>query len=330
MQRLIFVVVLILGVGISGFAQKGKKGAKQATVAPSKSAEQLKAEEDAKKAAALEAENKKKAEEEAERQRKLAEYEAKVKRVQSPDAYNKYSVRPILDKDIMYRKMVWRRLDMEEKQNTYFMVVNKELPRLIVEYIQMGKLKAFENDSLEEGRVLTTEKFQGNLKDPNTEAFDSTLYSDPKELAEAYSSYAKSMNLDPKLLTIVELKEDIIFDKKRSRMYYDILAVTLFIPAKRNPRGFNQPVATVKFKDLVELFKKDNRAIWFNRENDSEHRNFADAFELRLFSSYIVKVSNPNDELIVDTYGGDPKAGRYGSEKISNDLMEYEHNLWEF
>ncbi|MFN0047725.1 MAG: gliding motility protein GldN [Cytophagales bacterium] len=329
MLRNILIVLLSFALFIPSFSQKKKGGGKKKATAPavaSKSPEQIKAEEDAKKQAALEEENKKKAEAEAERLRKLAEYDAKIKRVLSPDNKNKYSTRPILDKDVMFKKTVWRRLDMLEKQNRYFMSINKELPTLILEYVKMKKLIAYESDSLDEGRVLTDAKFIQNLQDPNNQMPDTSGMS-KDDIAQILS---QSREINTKQLTLIDIKEDVIFDKKRSRMYYDIISVAVYIPAALNPRGFNQVIATVKFKDVVELFKKDNRAIWFNRDNDSEHRNFSDAFDLRLFSSYVIKVNNPNDELIQDTYGGDAKRGRYGSEKAALDLMEYEHNLWEF
>ncbi|MDX2188876.1 MAG: gliding motility protein GldN [Bacteroidota bacterium] len=324
--RLLFCFLLAFSTLI--YAQKKGKGKVKtsAPAVPTKSAEQLKAEQDAANAAKLEEENKKKAEAEAERQRKLAEYEAKIKRTISPDNYNKYSVHPVLDKDIMFKKTVWRRLDMKEKQNKGFMSTNHEIPTIILEYIKLGKLKPYKTDSLEEGAVLTDEQFKSNIADPNNIMPDTAGMS-PEEKAQIMG---QSRDIDPKQLTLIDIKEDVLFDKKRSRMYYDIIAITVYIPAAMNPRGFNQPVASVKYKDLAELFKKDNRAVWFNRENDAEHKNFTDAFDLRLFSSFIIKVSNPNDELIVDTYGGDPKAGRYGSEKAASDMMEYEHNLWEF
>jgi len=322
-----FLIVFALTIlFLPSIAQK-KKGKKKATpVVNAKSAEQLKAEDDARKQASLEADNKKKAELEAERLRRLAEYEAKIKRVVSPDSRNKYSSRPILDKDIMFKKTVWRRLDMLEKQNKSFMSINKELPTLILEYIKMKKITAYESDSLDEGKVLTDVKFSQNLQDPNNQMPDTSGMS-KEDIAQIL---AQSREINTKQLTLLELKEDVIFDKKRSRIYYDIISIAVYIPAALNPRGFNQVISTVKYKDLVEIFKKDNRAIWFNRDNDSEHRNFSDAFDLRLFSSYIIKVNNPNDELIQDTYGGDAKKGRYGSEKAALDLMEYEHNLWEF
>jgi gliding motility associated protien GldN len=310
------------------FAQKAKgKKTKKSVVAPSTIAAKpaSSSSQDLAQRKSMEEEEKRKLAE-AERQRRLAEFEAKIKRVIAPDNKNKYSVRPILDKDIMFRKSVVRRLDMKEKQNRNFMSSNKELPTLILEYIKYGKIKPYASDSLDEGRVFTEAEFMSNLADPNNVMPDTTGMS--KEDIKQILGQDRSINT--KLLTLVDLKEDVIFDRKRSRVYYDIQSLTVYIPASINPRGFDQRVATVKYKELVEVFKKDNRAIWFNRENDSEHRNFSDAFDLRLFSSFIVKVSSPTDELIVDTYGGDAKKGRFGSEKAALDLMEFEHNLWEF
>lgn len=319
----------LIFISFVSFSQKKTKKKSGVSKVPVKSAAQIKAEQDAAKELLIAEENTKKAAIEAERQIKLAEYEAKIKRVIAPNNSNKYSARPVLDKDIMYKKTSWRRLDMLEKQNKGFMSVNHELPFLIIEYIKLGKLKPYKTDSLDEGLILTDEQFSSNIKDPGVSAPD-TIGMATDEKNEAMKSYINSANLDPKRMTLIGLKEDVLFDRKRSRMYYDITVITVYIPAAINPRGFNQPVASVKYKDLVELFKKDNRAIWFNRENDAEHKSFVDAFELRLFSSYIYKVSNPIDEEIVDTYRGDLKAGRYGSVKAANDLMEFEHNLWEF
>ena len=66
--------------------------------------------------------------------------------------------------------------------------------------------------------------------------------------------------------------------------------------------------------------------------------SLADAMELRLFSSRITKVSNPDDDNIITIvnkeYGDqDTKKAQkvlYLSQKIEYDLMEFEHNLWEY
>ena len=132
-------------------------------------------------------------------------------------------------------------------------------------------------------------------------------------------------------LYVFEIKEDMIFDKQRSRMYNDILSIGMFVPSDNadNLKGIEEPIAFFRYIDLLEIFESDPRAFWFNPQNDAAHRNMADAMDLRLFSSYIIKVSNPDDEYLVDTYGT-PEAGIIASYKTMYDLLEFEHNLWEF
>ncbi len=48
-----------------------------------------------------------------------------------------------------------------------------------------------------------------------------------------------------------------------------------------------------------------------------------------MFQARIIKQSNPGDAFLVDIYKGD-KAGLRASELLENQLMEFEHNLWEY
>jgi hypothetical protein len=77
------------------------------------------------------------------------------------------------------------------------------------------------------------------------------------------------------------------------------------------------------------LFKSSPNAVWFNALNNQEHKNLSDAFDLRLFASRIIKVSNPDDNSLNDVYG-EGKKGLMASEWARQQLMEFEHNLWEF
>ncbi|HEX9958407.1 MAG TPA: gliding motility protein GldN [Fibrella sp.] len=133
----------------------------------------------------------------------------------------------------------------------------------------------------------------------------------------------------PKELSVLEVKEDWIFDKKRSRLYYDIQTVKMLLPADKNVAGFELPVATFKYKDLDKLFRSDpKKFVWYNTQNQAQHKNLADAFDLRLFYGRITKVANPEDKELVGIYGD--KEGLLKSYQTEYDLMEIEHGLWEY
>jgi hypothetical protein len=128
---------------------------------------------------------------------------------------------------------------------------------------------------------------------------------------------------------IMELKEDWIFDKKRSRLYYDIQTVTIYLPSDKNSAGVETPLATFKYKDLDKLFRSDpKKFIWYNPQNQAQHKNLADAFDLRLFYGRITKVANPADTDLVGVYGD--KEGLLKSYQTEYELMETEHGLWEY
>ncbi|MBC7568620.1 MAG: gliding motility protein GldN [Spirosoma sp.] len=132
-----------------------------------------------------------------------------------------------------------------------------------------------------------------------------------------------------KELNLIEIKEDWIFDRKRSRLYYDIQSVGIVLPADKNPAGFEIPVVFFKWKDLDKLFRSDpKKFIWYNPQNQAQHKNLADAFDLRLFYGRIWKESNPGDKSFVDLYGD--KEGLIKSYQAEYELMEKEHGLWEY
>lgn len=151
----------------------------------------------------------------------------------------------------------------------------------------------------------------------------------PKDTIAAAAPALSGDEYFAKELNILEIKEDWIFDRKRSRLYYDIQSVTLLLPADKNQAGFEKPIASFKYKDLDKLFRSDpKKFIWYNPQNQAQHKNLADAFDLRLFYGRITKVANPGDTDLVGMYGD--REGLLKSYQTEYELMETEHSLWEY
>lgn len=254
--------------------------------------------------------------------------------------YNENSVYPIPFDNQMYKRTVWRRMDLKEKQNAPFFSTSNEITRIIINAVKDGILDVYEDDSL--NKKMSKEKFLENLKLPEEESedafgdtggfgdnggWDDSGWGEP---SEGGAAAAGPQYYDASELTILNIKEDMIFDKVRSRLYYDLLSIEMIIPAEAVATGIEQSVGVFKYKDLERLFRNmPNRAIWYNRQNTAQHRNMADAFLLRLFHARIYKVSNPRNDQIADIYL-DPKAALIHSQQIEHQLIEYEHNLWEY
>ncbi len=259
------------------------------------------------------------------------------------------SVRPIPVSDIMYRRTVWRVVDLREKQNRPMYSANKEITKIIMEAVKRGELVAYKDDSL--NKPLNTAEYRKLLVKPGEEIVETeedkqARIEQEKQLAaiEAAKKRQQGKNYKPPVSTSVaaagpieyngrdikklEIKEDVIFDKKRSRMYYEIKAITLKVP--NAVTGFDDVIGAFAYKDLAKVFKDHpNEAIWYNMQNDAQHKNLADAFDLRLFSSYIKKVSNPNDDDLALIHGGS-QAAILASQRALEEFIEFENSLWSY
>ena len=297
---------------------------------------------------------------------------------QATTASSTGSHRPIPPSDQMFRKSIWRQVDLREKQNKPMFSEGKEISRVIIEAVKRGELPAYKNDSLTS--TFTPQEVSGNMsyadeamklsdeekaagfsekdlggggddwgapapkkaaakKVPKLNAAGKPMKDKKGKVIMVSAPAATAVAAKPagneyrfKDLYEMEVKEDMIFDKKRSRMYHDIKSITLLVPSTlaSNTSGIEKPIGTFKYSDLVKVFRANpQNAIWFNAENDAQHKNLADAFELWLFNSYITKVSNAGDSRLDDIYGG-AQQGILAAQQTSADLIEYEYNLWSF
>lgn len=279
---------------------------------------------------------------------------------------NPDSVRPIDESNIMWKQRLWRRMDLNEKQNQPFFSKGNEITKYLMEWVQSGVLQPYRNDSLK--TKISKEDFLKNLVIENI-GNDNALsdaekaagfgnetatgattgaddgWGDPKPKAlvgGATTTPAKNDGFNnptpvltagdlyyAKQLSILEIREDAIFDKQRSRLYYDIQSITIIIPANMTTAGFDKNVGSFRYKDLDKLFRSNPNCVWYNEQNEAQHKNMADAFDLRLFHARLTKKGNSKDDDLDTIYGG-AKQGLIQSQQLEYKLMEMEHNLWEY
>jgi hypothetical protein len=268
------------------------------------------------------------------------------------DGYNPNSVYPIHEDDIMYKKRVWRRMDLREKQNKPFFSSNNEITKHIVNAAKAGILPIYKGDSMV--NRMTKEEFLEKLEDPSLkdmnmggaddgwgdsggddwgsdDGWGDSADAGAADKGEDATTTEISTQFTVRQMSTLEIVEDMIFDKQRSVLVWDIQAVKIIIPASNFTSGVERTVGVFKYLDLVDLFRSNpEQMIWFNPQNSAEHKNLADAFALRLFNARIVKVANPDDNMIIDTYSESPKQGIMASQWLEYELMEKEHELWSY
>jgi len=278
---------------------------------------------------------------------------------ESDGQINPNSLQRIPKYEQLYKVKVWRVVDLKEKQNKGFFAKGNEITKLIIDAVASGELAdVYENDSLTS--KMDKQKFNDNMVaqqanpnilpwDPAKDFYQGDQVSfkgrnyeaqvDSKGKAPDVSTSewtvttaGQAVRFLPSEIYRMTLVEDVIFDKRRSRLYYDILSVELF--AFDLNTNVYRPLGTFKYRDLEKLFRNHpDDAVWFNRQNTAENKNYADAFLLRLFHGVIEKVENPDDDKIEDIYTANTRPYResvWAREWEEMKLMEREHNLWEY
>ncbi len=282
------------------------------------------------------------------------------------DQYNPNSVRPIPKYEQLYKQRIWTRVDLEQKLNKGFFAKNNEFAKIVIDavkkdYIQniywedsltrkMTKAEFFErlnktqvdNSEPEEQPLYEVDYpyFEGDIvsyndvdyvckKDLNDNEVGIAPSSDPN-LWEVYKG-EQAEKYFPTDITLMEVMEDIVFDKRRARQYRDIQSIKLIVPGKYSNDGANYYVATFAFKDLERFFREHpDEAVWYNQQNSAENKTLADAFLLRLFHGELYKVENPDNLPITSYYGQSAKVGLMASQWEEMKILEREHNLWSY
>jgi hypothetical protein len=277
--------------------------------------------------------------------------------------YNPNSIDPIPAYEHHYRTKVWRRVYLEEKQNKGFFAVNAEISKFVIDLVKNGEIEAFKTADLVNTTELkyTNEELRGLLLREEASTFEEWNPSTPYEAGNIVSfngkkyaatypstgdnpeanaagnwelnqSAGEAREYNAREMTSFQLVEDLIFDKRRGRLYHDIQAIEFIISDAES--GAVKSFGWYRYKDLEAAFRKyPEKAIWVNRQNYAQNKNFADAFLLRLFKGYLTKVENPDDMDIIamiTSSGGNWREGVNETYRQENLLMEKEHNLWEF
>jgi len=242
------------------------------------------------------------------------------------------------ESDLMWKKKVWRMLDLKEKINhpLYYPIDKKpfdnrySLTDLIIFAIKSptDPVPAYEDDE------FATIPYSAGQVAMNLGAKIDTV-----TIEELDGSISTSMVPDPiktELVTRYEMKEVWFFDKQRSKLEVRIVALCPIYRYVNDAlatasSGGNVPKSSIRvgwvpFKLLRPYFA--NNEV-FNPKNDAERRSFDDIFFKRHFSSYIIQETNVYNDRKINLYKFGQDALLEG-EKVKQFIFKVEHDLWEF
>ena len=230
------------------------------------------------------------------------------------------------ESDVMLSKRVWREMDLRDKMNQVYASPKGRLIDIFIEAVMAGELTAYDATSTKDD--LNGDEFSTILKpeEAMSKFADSVLVPIFDTEGNQTGAEMKSGEFNPDSVVKFRIKEDWIFDKQRSVFEPRIIGIAPMIRIKAAGQNFDdQPAFWIYFPEARQLLVTKEVV---NRKNDATGLSFDDVFMKRLFASYVVKESNPEDLRIKDYALGIDKL--YESERIKKELMDREHDLWSY
>lgn len=255
--------------------------------------------------------------------------------------------------DVMYYHTIWRTIDLREKMNhpLYFPQETRGTWRSMAQVI----FDAIDMDH--------PEKKEGEVLPVYTDEF-CTMYQDRAAVRASLSETHVIDSLDEETFEVVGQKEIVenyrasqilmyrvkeiwFFDKKRSVLEVRILEIEPMLQVEREVGGASAPgpgqeegeeeVQSVKaWKRLGYIMYDELRPYlvkqeMYNPKNNAQRLSLDDMMTWkREFSSFIYQEQNVYNNRQIDEYIANARDQRIESERITEKIRSFEHDLWEF
>lgn len=232
----------------------------------------------------------------------------------------------VREEDVYYSKRIWREIDLRDTINSVLKSEKSKLIEVFMDAIANEELTVYSPKDTASGKLLEDDdafKIALSAEDALRNA-RGTSEGDADASGKIGAPVLKRLRPDEFLK--YRIKEDWILDVKRSVFEPRIIGIA---PMKL-VEGNWQPVFWIYYDDARALLSK-SRLV--NPSNDASVLTYDDFFIRRLFSSNIVKETNPANKTIVEILNQtDPKDPRklYESERIKKGMSDYEQSLWEY
>jgi gliding motility associated protien GldN len=230
----------------------------------------------------------------------------------------------VREADVFWAKRIWRVIDVREKQNLPFKYPQERLIDIIHNSAMNGELTVYDpnvENSDQFKQVLPVDEVQsiGARKDTQNVV---------NVVTEEEEVKIVDIKFNPDDVIKYRVKEDWIFNENTSTMICRIIGICPMMEGKTSDGtllGTEFPMYWVYYPDLRPILVKHEV---YNPRNNAVRLTWEDLFEARMFQSFIMKESNVHDRRIQEYKTGIDQL--FESDKIKQEMFEFEHDLWTY
>ena len=252
--------------------------------------------------------------------------------------------------DIVFSRMVYRIIDMRDKQNyqLYFPVLPNEeyrsLFRVIMDAAIKDSLKAYEKverDIKPNTKVLSKDSLKNFFQICEKDTVNNSIRKTPLIISDSItqqptiSSYAYKDFVKNQLKFLI--KELVFFDKHTSRLYTSIIAIAPLYPFTEQNVTLDNTVDKWSYfqSSVICWFKFKELRPYLARQyvlpdvNSTQRLTFDEFFAQKFYSDYLLGDNNINDRMLLQ-YLVHPDKIRKEQKRIETELLNFEQDLWEY
>ncbi len=227
--------------------------------------------------------------------------------------------------DVMWKKTVWREIDLRERMNTVFKYNNIDYGdgmyiEILLNAVKSGQVQAFNS---------VDDRFSIKLSAEDIDALtagkmDTFIIEDP--ITGEFIQEINKIEFNPNKVIKYRIKEETYFDKVRGKMYTRILGIAPVreVESSTGEKIGDEAMFWIYYPDLRQV-NADHMV--FNPLNDISTITWDDIFEKRMFASNLIRMSSEHQSTIRG-YKGDGLEAFYESERLKQQLFNREQDLW--
>ena len=227
------------------------------------------------------------------------------------------------DRDILWSKIVYEKIDLNEKLNFPLL-----FPIIDSEDKNRKSLWRIIKENIENGKITETYDYadDGNF-------FDENKIDSLKERIKRYKEILGGEDEDPDALEeakSIHIKEYWIkgiwyFDKRQSEMKYRLLGLMPYGKNFGESGSGDVGYFWIWYPSIREILHKE---LVFNDKNPSNRISFDQLLISRRFNSYIYKEDNIYGNRKINDYKNKGLQSILESERIKKEILDFEQDMW--